>query len=261
MTNTDTRTALFIGAHNDEIEYCAGGLAYHLSQCGFIVHFLNVACKHRVSKKNPHADTIRAAYADAETCAKLRQQDMRAAEVLRAKKMIIGKSDDNFYMCTPDSIRAIIDVVEDIDPDIAFIHWLVDNHFEHSEVAKASFRALAGFSSCEIHAFEAGLWQTVVHFHPDFFINIEPCMEALRESLMVFDQPSASGPWLAKEKEQVATFRGNLSGYRFAEAYKIISFPPGDRSPEMMLPKLLQTDFRWAGVGQYRWGSRYFAEG
>lgn len=99
-----SQTALFVGTHNDDVEYCAGGLAYTLSQRGFCVRFLNVACKRRVRR---NADAIRALYADPEACARFRNQDMQAAAVLGAEKIIIGVCDDSFYQCTSDAIRAI----------------------------------------------------------------------------------------------------------------------------------------------------------
>jgi len=250
--------ALFIGAHNDDVEYGCGGLSYILAQKGFKSYFLNVACKRRVYEKYPDAGERRRIWNDNAYIQKFYEQDLKAASVLGAEKIIIGNSDDSFYECNNNNIYLIKNVLEDIQPDIAFIPWVKDNHSEHSETAKAAFQALSYYSSCEVHAFEAGPWQTMVYFYPDFLINIEGAIEKMKKSLLVFDQPTANGKGLAAEKEKCAGFRGHMAGFRYAEAYKMLRFPPISRGPELMLPKLLKDDFRWAGTEQYPWGSQYF---
>lgn len=254
------RKALFIGAHNDDVEYCAGGLAYLLVQLNFDVYFLNTACKRRVYKKHTDAEIRRKIWSDEEHIKRFLEQDLKAASILGAEKKIIGECDDSFYECNNENVYKIKSVVEDVNPDISFINWPRDNHPDHVEVSKAAFRALSYYSSCEIHAFEAGPWQTMVYFYPDYLVNIEFSMEKVKESLMVFDQPGANGKGLAVEKEKCAEFRGLMAGYKHAEAYKILKFPPLERGPELILPKLLQSDFRWAGTQQYPNGSRYYLE-
>jgi LmbE family N-acetylglucosaminyl deacetylase len=253
-------TALFIGAHIDDIEYCCGGLAWLLHQHGYDLHFINVAPKQRIAKNNPNAEELRVQCADPTVQQEWRRQDLAAAAVLGATKTIIGESDNRFYEADGNAIEELRAVVEGLNPDIAFLHWPVDNHFEHIVAGKVAFRVLSYFTSCELHAFEAGPWQTMVHFHPDFLIDITSGMDKLKESLHTFDQPWASGAWLYKEKCQGAQFRGALAGFDLAEAYKIVSFPPAGRSPELLLPHLLGDKFRWAGAGQYRWGSRYYMD-
>ena len=75
--------AVFIGAHNDDIEYCAGGMAYHLKQAGFALYFLKVACKRRVYKKHGRATD---AFSDPAACAEYDRQDMAAAEIFGAPR-------------------------------------------------------------------------------------------------------------------------------------------------------------------------------
>ena len=250
------KKALFIGAHNDDCEYGGGGLAYILSQKGYKVIFLNVACKRRIYAKTPEEVKRYEVYKDANICKAYEEQEYKAASILGAEKIVIGKRDNSFYECTNENIYAIKDIAEGINPDITFIHWPKDNHPDHVEVSRASFRALCYSSECEIHAFEAGPNQTMLHFHPDFFINIEHCMDKLKECSMEFNQPSASGGSIYADKEAGAVYRGYLSDFKYAEAYKILRFP--SEYNELMLPKLLKQDFKWMGNGQYAWGSQYF---
>jgi LmbE family N-acetylglucosaminyl deacetylase len=250
-----TNTALFIGAHNDDCEYGAGGLAYLLAKKGYKVVFLNVACK-------IHADLSGDAFA------LYYRQEISAANSLGAEKIIVGDRDGGIYEYGGENIRLIKEQIERLRPDLIYIHWPKDNHIEHMEVSKCSFAAISlaahqascRFDNSEVFAFEAGPYQTMVYFYPDFFINVESCMDKIRESLTTFDQVSANGQGLYVEKEVSARFRGHIAGWKYAEAYKIVKFPSGARDPELLLPKILKEDFRWAGNNFYPWGRQYFLQ-
>lgn len=80
---------------------------------------------------------------------------------------------------------ALRDQIEDFEPDIALIHWVRDNHFEHVESAKLEMLDLSYTPiNCEVYAFEGGSWQIGVYFMPDFTINITLVMDQIEESLM-----------------------------------------------------------------------------
>ena len=248
--------AVFIGAHNDDCEYCAGGMAYLLSKAGFDIFFLKVACKRREYRKhNGRTDSFR----DPVACAEFTHQDCEAARIIGANCRIIGGYGDDYYKVTSDNLQLLKDAVEDIMPDIAFIHWVKDNHWEHVEVSKAAFQVLCEHSQCEIHAFEAGPWQSMGYMIPDFLIDITPAMPTIDQSLMMFNQPLADGSNLVREKHAAARFRGYMAGFEFAEGYKILRFPPERFGTELMLPKLFGKAYHWGGGDQYPIGRQYYA--
>ena len=255
------KTALFMGAHNDELEYCTGGLALLLFRAGWKIHFVCVARKRRIYRTAIVPESAARTYEDPEKLRDFDEQDLRAAKMLGAEKTILGDSDDSFFEATNQSVYLIKRFVEGLQPALAFIHWPRDNHPDHVEASKACFKALSYSSSCEMHAFEAGPFQSMVYFYPDFFVNIEGSMEKLRESLLVFRQPTASGENLYREKRIVAEFRGQMCGFPFAEAYKVLRFPSVPQDPELQLPRILGSRYRWAGSGQYPWGSQYYQVG
>ena len=150
------------------------------------------------------------------------------------------------------------DALEDIMPDIAFIHWPKDSHWDHVQVSRASFQALCSYTSCEVHAFEAGPWQSMIHLIPDFLVNITPAMETIERSLAIFDQPLAHGDGLIREKRAAAQYRGYMAGFPYAEAYRIMRYPPARLGNEMMLPRLLGDAYRWGGGDQYPKGLEYY---
>jgi LmbE family N-acetylglucosaminyl deacetylase len=243
------KKALFIGAHNDENEFCNGGLTRLLQKKGFEIVFLNIACGWRKGWELRSDDTLK----------KFAEQDIKAASILGAKKIILNYcKEKNFFTADDACISEIMNTASGIDPDVAFIHWPKDNHPDHVEVSMASMRALSYSTDCEIHAFEAGPYQTMMYFYPDFFIDITDFMDKVKESLSMFDQPTAKNQWLISEKEKVSYFRGHMSGFEYAEAYKLIRFPSPGKNQELLLPKLLGRYFKWAGNGQYPWGNQYF---
>ncbi len=257
MKHAMSKKALFIGAHNDDCEYAAGATSALLADKGYEIIFLNPAVRHRVPL--PKEDFQRALW-----------QQEEAARLLGARKIIMGphgeapyQYDDVMYTCDKENMLAIRKVLREERPDIIFIHWPKDNHVDHTAVSRCSMDALClashdGWSPREVYAFEAGPYQTMVYFHPDFYITADSVMDRVKESLLVFDQPGAGGEWLWKEKEVCAAFRGHTAGVRYAEAFKILKFPVGDQGSELWLRRDLEKYFSWAGFNAYPWGRQYF---
>lgn len=241
---------LFIGAHNDDCEYGAGGAAALLKSAGCETVFLNVAC------------TRHAAF-DGETLAVMNKQETDAAAVLGASKIITGERTRETYFYNQQNVDIIEEQIHRSKPDIAFMHWHHDNHIEHVAAAKCALDALCladvhGSRPREVYAFEAGPNQTSNYFNPDLYIDIGSVFDKVKESLLVFNQHHANGKGLALEKEVAARFRGHLAHTTYAEAYKIMNYPYGYEDNELMLPKLLKGRFCWAGGGMYPYGRRYY---
>ncbi|HOU11188.1 MAG TPA: PIG-L family deacetylase [Clostridiales bacterium] len=241
---------LFIGAHNDDCEYGAGGAAVLLKDRGCETVFLNVACTR-------HADF------DAETLAKMNRQETDAAEALGASKIITGDRSRETYFYTQKNVDIIEEQLHQIKADIVFMHWQRDNHIEHVSTAKCTLDALCladvhGYAPRETYAFEAGPNQTSAYFNPDFYIDIDGAMERVKKSLLIFNQHHANGEGLWREKEVAARFRGHLAHRTWAEAFKIMKYPYGYDDCELLLPKLLKGSFCWAGGGMYPYGRRYY---
>lgn len=251
------KKVLVIGAHDDDPEFDAGGLVLRLRQLGWEARFICVCHRRRYSKKQMEAGSeIARTFSNPEKMREYLEQDYAAARVCGADKAFFTTPDNSFFFFDEEDVANLRDQIEDFEPDITLIHWMKDNHYEHVECAKLAVIAL-GHSQvkCEVYAFEAGPWQSGIYFIPDFTINITPVMEQLEESLLCYNQLSAYGPGLVKEKKAIAQLRGHMSGYEYGESYKIIRFPSGD-DPELILPKLFGKDYRWSG-GCYQWGQQY----
>ncbi|MBQ7034115.1 MAG: PIG-L family deacetylase [Clostridia bacterium] len=243
--------AIFIGAHNDDCEFDAGGMAYFLHKQGWELLFL-------VPSGLWHK-----ADATAEEIARWEAEEQEAAAILGAKKIVLGDRAGSLYKSGHDSILEIEKVILDFKPDVAFIHWPRDAHQEHRMIAKDSYQALslacvhkAGVK--EIYAFEAGITQSVQYMQPDFSISIDEAMPTLERSLGCFNQPTAHGDGLIAEKKLITSFRGKYyrGSSEYAEAYKIIKFPAGNA--DFMIKPAVMEQFRWCGDSMKPAYSEYY---
>ena len=241
---------LCIGAHNDEIMADMGGTAFTLNQKGCELLFLNLACQYNDDNLSE------------EEKLRYQKQELAAAKILGGKFLTIGNRDDLLFLESKEAVEATAKVILDFDPDIVFIHSPKDNHIEHREVAKTSYKALCvawvrGARFSEVYSYQTGAMQSTEYFRPDFFVEVSDNMDAVKESLMQFDQNHANGAYLAKRYEMDRLCEGRGIGVEYAESFKIVKFPNG--SGDFMLKKLLGPKFVWYGNGMYpAFGEAYF---
>lgn len=237
--------ALFIGAHTDECEYGAGGVAYLLHKSGVHTRFYNACVLYQ--HLSPE---------EAEWTAKI---SIEGAEMLGAQK-VLEPDIAPIYVCNENHVEHILQVILSYRPHMVFIHYPKDTHSEHREVATASYQALClapayGWHCNEVYAFEAGPDQTVQYMTPDIVIDISDIMGVLNECYHHFGK--SLGDQLYTEKVSGASFRGLKSKFAYGEAYKIIKFP--DKGDDFMLRNLLKERFRWFGNEYYpAHGELYF---
>lgn len=242
--------ALFIGAHNDDCEFNAGGTAALLSKLGCEIMFVNIASIW-------HGENI-----SEETRKEWEIQEIESAKILGAEKIQTADRYSGLYMENDAEVKKLARFIVDYSPDVCFVHWPNDNHIEHREVAKVSEKALClahvwGSKVQEVYAFEAGADQTSDYFKPDFFIEIDEVMDTLHKSLMCYKQNTADGSGLCHYKDMLAKFRGSQCLKNYAEGFKIVKYPNGNN--DFIIRDLLKDYFHWSGNGMYPAGGyEYF---
>lgn len=235
-----------IGAHIDECEYGVGGVSALLAEQGHEVYFLNPATFLHTSEEGRE---------------KMMRQSEAAAAVLGVRKTVwLNEKRDRTWLCTLENIDRIQLELEEFAPDILFIQWPRDNHPEHVEVAKASYRALSNALTIRVHevyAFEAGPDQTGKFFFPNFTVDITDVFPKAEASLRCFAAEHADGDYMVEEKKICARYRGHQNGQNLAEPFAIIKYPDG--GDDFYLRTLLAGRFRWCGCRQYpAFGREYF---
>lgn len=240
-------TALMVGAHNEECEYNCGGLACHLVKKGWRVVFLNVIGDYSVwpmwpddmpdGQKNIDKDAV------------------EAAARLGAEKILLPYKSHHFNANDPKCLVAIAEVIEDVKPDLMVTHWPKDTHYDHVQVAKASFNAARttsllpgrrGFVVPEIIAHEAYLYQSY-EFVPDFYVRIDSCMNLINESFQAFK----TYPAIIAEFERIKPIQSQARAAHtwpggYAEAYAFLKFG----TKFSVLPDILGEDFKLSGLNR-----------
>lgn len=237
---------LCIGAHIDECEYGTGGVSAMLINKGHSVRWLNPATFLHVPEER--REEMRA------------QSDAAAAVFGVEKKVWPNEQRDKTWLCDKDNVMRIQAEIEDFKPDILFIQWPRDNHPEHMEVARASWLALSNALTVRIHevyAFEAGIYQTMNYFVPDFTVDISEYFETVAKALRCYATSHANGSAMVHEKEVCASYRGLQNGQKLSEAFRIVKFPDG--GDDFYLRQIAGNCFGWSGSRQYpAMGREYF---
>ncbi|MBP5641421.1 MAG: hypothetical protein J6X55_18240, partial [Victivallales bacterium] len=166
-----------------------------------------------------------------------------------------------------ETIVKMAKIIRAVNPELVFIPWVRDNHYDHTNCARAALRAVSYMNITasdeervkpnvtDIIAYEISSWQTR-QFEPDFFVDITPEIDAAEASIRAFTQFSeATLNFYAREKVTRCASWGVRAGCQYAEAYKYLgpSFPL--KSP---LANLLGDDLRPVGCLQYPWGGYLF---
>lgn len=233
---------LAMGVHNDDCEYGIGGTAKLLADLGCEVYFSYMM--------SPYHEKL-AEFQTSDSLKLLGLTDKLHGFINARDSILYGE----------ELVEAYSRIVEEVDPDIAFIMWPKDNHIEHEHCAKAQLDALYRVSRRvkEVYAYEVGPLQTTAFFgEPDISVNITEVIDPVKEVLSTFTPSVRGSQALWREKEVSSQWRGHMAyaGFDYAEALKIIKLPEGNQ--DFLLRELLGDRFRWGGVGSYYWGRHYY---
>ena len=163
-------------------------------------------------------------------------------------------------------VAAVAKVIQTVNPELVFIPWPHDNHYDHARTARAAIEALsyinrfAGGQPIEIRlkeilAYEISTWQTR-DFAPDFFINIENEIETAIDAIKTFNSLGEETICLYAEEKRVRTRGWGIgAGCSYAEGFKHL----GPQFPvKSMLPEIFDNDLIPTGSIQYPWGAKFF---
>ena len=222
--------ALFIGAHNEEIEAEIPLLPQLLVRAGWRVVILNPI-------GGWNWVTIRRM--PPEMRERIRQDCLDAALALGCEKVLwdydCGRTSGHLEEMT----ERIARFLRDTGPELIFIHWPRDGHQDHRAVAKASLHAIQSAENLisddrwcptwkEVWAFSVGIAQTY-DFWPDVVVSgNQELMDRARQALdcfVAYGKNKTSYWW--KNIVGKTSWWGALANGAPAEGYKFIgpSFP------------------------------------
>lgn len=215
---------LAVGAHPDDLEILCGGTLARFAREGHDVVMCNATLGNRGSFEHTSAEIAR-----------IRLQEARqAAEIAGADHVTLGFSDADVNASDRAQIRAVVDLVREIRPDLIITHSPGDYMADHNEVSKlvfdASFHATLPLFETEKphHAAVTPIYymETVMGlgFQPVEYVDVGSTIE-LKTAMLEAHESQLR--WLREHDDvdvvaqmQTATrFRGQQCGVEYAEGF------------------------------------------
>jgi len=224
------QTALFIGSHNEEIEVEVPLIPQLLVEAGWRVVIFNPIggwnwTAIRRMNENDRND--------------LKQSCIEAARVLGCEKILCDYDVGRSFDWKGKVLQETANVLADVKPQMVFIHWLYDSHFDHRAMVEISLQALrscgnliddANFESTwkEIWAYAAGRQQSL-NFVPDVIVGAdEKHLQNALQALNTFSYPqNMINSWQQWTRKKCSYWTPFDESYPYADPLKYIgpAFP------------------------------------
>ncbi len=187
------RTALFIGSHNEEFEVEAPLIPQLLAEAGWRTVIFNPIGGWNWSaiRKMPENDRR-----------SLKQSCIEAGKVIGCEKIMKDYEVSRSFDWRHKVLQETAEVLAETSPDIVFMHWIHDSHFDHRAMVEISLQALRSCANLiddmnfqctwkEIWAYPAGRQQSL-NFMPDAVACAdEKHLQKAMEALDTFSYPEA----------------------------------------------------------------------
>lgn len=192
---------LAIGAHPDDIEYACGGTLLKLGERGDSVYL--VVMTDGAMGGDP---------------AVRREEQMRSAELMTAKRVFWGGYKDTRLPLDQQVIATIEDIMEQVEPDLVLVHAPEDTHQDHRVLNRATFSATR--YTRNVMYYEG---PTTQNFLPTVFVNISDYvdrkMELLDAHASQVKQTNIADMTIIDLARSNATARGILGRVKYAEGF------------------------------------------
>ena len=210
--------SLFVGAHLDDIELAAGGVAARLADAGAEVRFLVMSSSEYTSYDGTRYRNGEVAIAEGRD----------AAAVLGVKDLSIlwfpAKDIENHSTV----VEAINEAVDAFSPTMIFTHWPFDTHRSHANTALATIAASRYFNSVVMYEPITPSGRSYVGFRPQLYISIDDTIERKLEAVRCHrsEYEKYGEQWIEGVAAR-ARYRGYEMRARFGEAFEVSRLEAG----------------------------------
>ena len=204
---------LSIGAHFDDIELgCGGSLVKHVKNndkvCMYVV-----------------TDSEYGAYDGTMMRTKdvALEEGQDAASILGVDDLICGGLKTKELQYSVDLIERINKVIDDLNVDLVYTHWVHDVHQDHSAVGRATLNAARHVP--RILMYRSNWYATNAHFNSNFFVDIAPYIETKIEAIKAHktEYKKFGEKWIDFVKHQNRN-SGIEMQVEYAEAFEVIKY-------------------------------------
>ena len=216
-------TVLAIAVHpDDETLGCGGTLLRHL-ELGDQTHWLIIT---KMSKERGFSETQ---ITDRE------QQINQVANIYGFDSVTRFGLDAGYVDALPmaELVRKIGSVIDEVRPNVVYLPYLFDAHSDHRSVFQSAFAA----TKCFRHPFirkvlmmetqsetDFAVSSNAHTFSPNYFVNISNQLRKKIAIAEVYREEFGEHPFprSARNIEALATLRGAMAGFEFAEAFQLL---------------------------------------
>lgn len=168
------KKALFIGAHPDDPETCAGGTMILMKQlgCDVVSVYLTAGESGIAGKSHEEAAAIR------------RVESADACAVMGVRSLWVGQI-DGYAEVNLERYAEMKKIIEQEHPDVVFTHWPIDSHRDHRACSLLVYDAWRQLDhSFELYYFEAMTGMQTMNFTPDEYVDISTTVDLKHKAIM-----------------------------------------------------------------------------
>ncbi len=213
MLFNDKKSIVAIGAHPDDIELACGGVLANAVLNGHEVCMIIVSGK---SSKDHNGNYIR-------TSSEAKDEQLNASKILGVSNVYVLEFDD---MCIPyskDLIAELDKIINNLNPDIIFTHFIFDTHQDHIRTAKSTLSASRNQNTIMLYEPINPSGRGYIPFKAQVYFDISKTIDKKINSLKAHkSQYDKYGKkWIEGVKAR-AKFRGFEMGVEYAECFELV---------------------------------------
>ena len=207
---------LAVGAHPDDIEIGCGGTLVRYKQKGHEIFFLILT------------------HGEASGDSKVREGECELAANIIGAEVLFGDLKDTKITDGIETIMAIEDVINQLNPDIVFSHSAKDGHQDHRNVGLATLSATRRSKKVFLYESPAALRE----FCPQVFVDVNSTFRIKMKALAAygsqaskpyfqgvnFTDENPKSAYVLNAVQGLALYRGFQAGVRMAEAFEVGRF-------------------------------------
>ncbi len=198
------KNILAIGAHPDDIEFGCGGTLIKYAEQGHRV-FLLVMTKGEMGGESE----LRTA------------EQMESMKVMGAQEIFWGGLVDTQIEVSPEIIKRVEGVIDQVRPDVIFCHYPEDTHQDHRHLSQMTISATRYIRNV---LFYEG--PTTERFNPQVYVDIVPTLTLKVKALMAHKsqvkKTNIEDVSIVEIAHSCANFRGIQGRVQYAEAFSAL---------------------------------------